>query len=555
MPESRGSALIYCRVSTRKQEENGASLDTQERACRDHAEAQGYVVGPIFRDVYSGAELFDRPQLNAMRTEARTRAHEAVIVYAIDRLTRAQGLTAYLVSEFERSGVELLSVTDPLEATREGKLILGIKEYVAEVEREKIRERSLRGKRGRLQAGKLHRSGTDLYGYRRDAEGTRRDIYEPEAAIVREIFQAVTVEGLSARAMWRRLNDRGVSPPSAGKRTYSGAYQSATPAWGFTTVKRIIHESAYKGETVLWRHQRDARTQKVVKRPEESHIRLPAGTTPPIVPADTWDAAQGVLANNTAAKSRNEARPSLLRGLIRCAVCGETMMPDSEHGRRVYRCSSRNKASGPCAGKRATAEATVPLSKAPRDALGRVLPIDDVTRAGLATVPGVEDWVWSRVSAILRDPSLVQAELERQEKQGPDPALAEERVNVSRRLAGVEKQQKRLIQRFGESTDEVFPWELVQEQISRMEREKATLVAMATELDRRLAEQRIAADQLEALTVYIERVAANLEAFGFAEKRLALEALGVKVHASGRDWRIECNIPISADTGVTDTTY
>ena len=81
------TALIYCRVSTRGQEQDGTSLDTQEAACRAHAEAGGYTVAGVFKDVYSGAEIFDRPQLTALRDEVRTSRHAAIVVYAIDQST------------------------------------------------------------------------------------------------------------------------------------------------------------------------------------------------------------------------------------------------------------------------------------------------------------------------------------------------------------------------------------------------------------------------------------------------------------------------------------
>ena len=60
-----GVALVYARVSTTKQGEEGTSLDSQAYACIAHAEKLGYQVGRITKEMYSGAELFDRPKLSA----------------------------------------------------------------------------------------------------------------------------------------------------------------------------------------------------------------------------------------------------------------------------------------------------------------------------------------------------------------------------------------------------------------------------------------------------------------------------------------------------------
>jgi site-specific DNA recombinase len=514
------TALLYVRVSTKGQEDDGTSLDTQEQACRAHAESLGYAVAQVFREVYSGAELFDRPQLNALRAEARTHKHAAVIVYALDRLTRAQGLTAYLLSEFERAGCEIVSVTDPLDTSKEGKLIIGIKEYVAEVEREKIRERSLRGKRARVESGKLPNFGTELYGYRRDRERGVRVICEPEAQIIREIFHAIAVEGLSSRAVWRRLIARGTPCP----RVSTGGKQDAP--WGNSTVTRIIHQPAYKGDTTCWRWRRDPVTHHMTRRPASETVTLPRGTTPAIVSEEMWESANARLATNGSTRTCNAQRPYLLRGLIRCARCGGTMAANDAHGRRTYRCTSRTSVSGSCGAKSA--------------------PGEDVCRGNR---PGVESWAWEQVSTILQDPTIITRELSRLQDQGPSEALTRELEQATARLQTLDKQQRRLMQRYADATDDDFPWELVQEQVTRLEQEKKTVSGIVAETGRRMAQAQTVVDQLCDLRAYIDRVASNLQRFDFEEKRLALEALGVTVYADGREWRLEVSIPLTENAG------
>ena len=52
--------VIYSRVSTDAQERDGTSLDTQERACREYAQAKGWVAAECIKDTASGSNL-DRP--------------------------------------------------------------------------------------------------------------------------------------------------------------------------------------------------------------------------------------------------------------------------------------------------------------------------------------------------------------------------------------------------------------------------------------------------------------------------------------------------------------
>jgi DNA invertase Pin-like site-specific DNA recombinase len=67
--ESKGAAIIYCRVSTIGQKEEGTSLESQKTACVAHAEALDYIAGRITEEVYSGAELWDRPKLGQDRAD------------------------------------------------------------------------------------------------------------------------------------------------------------------------------------------------------------------------------------------------------------------------------------------------------------------------------------------------------------------------------------------------------------------------------------------------------------------------------------------------------
>lgn len=149
-------AAIYVRVSTVEQEEL-SSLTTQEQRCREFAVGQGYVVGDgqFYREVHSGAELWERPQLTRLRDAIRHRQVDAVIVYAIDRLSRDPVHLGVVFSEADHAGVPVDFVSEPLDNTPEGQLIRFIRGYAAQIEREKIKERTQRGKLARAQSGKL----------------------------------------------------------------------------------------------------------------------------------------------------------------------------------------------------------------------------------------------------------------------------------------------------------------------------------------------------------------------------------------------------------------
>jgi len=471
-----------------------------------YAGAHGYLVDEtqVYREVYTGTELWERPHLNELREAIRQHAVAVVIAYAIDRLSRDPVHLGVILSEAEHQGILVEFVTEPLDNTPEGQLIRFVRGYAAKVEAEKIRERSLRGKRARIQAGRLHNHGPELYGYRRDKAAGIRTVYEPEAVIMQQIFQWYVHEHLAFRAIMRRLNDQGIPSPGVNKFRYSDP--AHRPRWGRMQLLRILREPTYKGDAIGWRYAQGGR-----RRPETEWIRLPMGTAPAIIPAGLREAAATRLGVNRGEDTRNETRPYLLRGCIVCAVCHQTMYTEMGRGRRTYRCSSRDKVGGACGGK-------------------------------LVRADDVETWVWTQVSAILHDPSLVAAELQRRQEEGPDPAALAERDRLHRRLSSFEKQQQRLIHHFRE--DESAPWALIQRELAQIEQVKRQVEARLVSIEQRLAEQQMVVTQLEALETYCAQVSRQCERFDFDGKRLAFEALGIQVTANGREWQLHGRIPV-----------
>jgi DNA invertase Pin-like site-specific DNA recombinase len=187
------TALVYCRVSTKGQEQDGTSLESQEQRAVAHAQALGYSVGAVVREVYSGGELYDRPKLAEVRRDVADGRYQALVSYSTDRLSRDPIHLALIAEECTRADCALLFVLDPPEDSDEGRLILYVKGYSSKKEREKIRERSLRGKYQRAVNGKVHNLGPEKYGYRREviaAELAREHEAGPDPTLARDLDTA-----------------------------------------------------------------------------------------------------------------------------------------------------------------------------------------------------------------------------------------------------------------------------------------------------------------------------------------------------------------------------
>ena len=87
---------IYIRVSTGRQEETGTSLGTQEERCLEYCIDQKYHTGRklIYREVWTGAEYYERPELTRLREDAKKGLFDVVIIL---RRMRSKSSCAYSV--------------------------------------------------------------------------------------------------------------------------------------------------------------------------------------------------------------------------------------------------------------------------------------------------------------------------------------------------------------------------------------------------------------------------------------------------------------------------
>jgi len=517
--ERKLRALIYCRVSGDKQEEKGTSLDSQESECREYALANGFEIVRTVRETYSGAYLFDRPLLNAERDKIRSGEYDRVIVHAVDRLSRNTGQMFILVGECEQGGAKLEFVKEEFEDTAEGRLLFSVKAYVAEIEREKIKERCVRGKRTKCHQGKLN-VAMDLYGYATDRINKVRQINPAEAEIVKRIFNEY-LNGKSIRGLANMLNDEGVPSPATGKRVFeSEQFRHAlngAPRWGKTSIYRILTDPSYYGKSFGFKFKgesgivRGRRFNRTVVRDKAEWIPLPDTVTPAIVTEGVWEAVQERLQKN-----RQAARPTaeleiLFRGLVECATCGRPMYSERERGKIVYRCSSRFET--PCGGQRISGEKCEPL-------------------------------VWNAIADLLRNPQTVQREVKRMRESGKKGRRTQEKDvdNLKASLVKVENDITRIARRAGEIEDE-FIYKTFQDQLAAKRQERERLQNAIAEVEKNLEHFDAEQDAVNDFETYSKRVRRNLDRFGYTEKKMALDALNVKIKGNGKELRVYYSLP------------
>ena len=125
MDESSVRAVIYVRVSTDSQERDGTSLETQQRACEEHARAAEWDVVETIPDVASGYNL-ERSGLDHVRELVRQGVVDLVVSYAVDRLSRNQNHIGILLDEVQQAGAQLEFVTERFEDSATGEVAFGL---------------------------------------------------------------------------------------------------------------------------------------------------------------------------------------------------------------------------------------------------------------------------------------------------------------------------------------------------------------------------------------------------------------------------------------------
>jgi site-specific DNA recombinase len=334
-------AAIYSRVSLEEQT-NNFSLPSQQRECERLAASKGFATSKTLTFVdpgFSGAEL-DRPALSRLREAVRDGLAQAVVCHDPDRLSRKLAHLLLLTEEFEKAGVPLLFVNGAVDGTPEGKMFLSLRGAFAEFERLKLAERISRGRRQKAIEGYFV-GGRAPFGYRYEGrkQGKRGElVVDPEQAnIVRRIF-AEAAQGRTLLAIARRLDEDEVP-------TVTGA------KWSKDVVGGILRNSAYHGQahynrstgcepTTRRKVAEAGRSKKTSKRrrPESEWIKV---NVPVIVDRALFDRARAAI-EQTAKRNvgRPSARVNLLRGMIKCAVCGFSCVSFLSHSKARYRCNN-----------------------------------------------------------------------------------------------------------------------------------------------------------------------------------------------------------------------
>ncbi|WP_426749954.1 recombinase family protein [Myxococcus sp. Y35] len=319
-----------CAVYTRKSTAAGLemefnSLDAQRESCVAYVQRQsGWVlVDESYDDGgFTGANM-ERPAFQRLLQDVDAGRVDVVVVYKVDRLSRSLLDFAKVMERFNAAGASFVSVTQNFStADAMGRLTLNMLMSFAEFEREMISERTRDKVAAARRKGKWT-GGRALLGY--EVKDKRLVVNEYEAVVVREAFE-LYLQHQQASAVARLLNEKGRTTKRY--EAQSGATRAARK-WTTQDVLRLLRSPLYAG---------------FMPYGDETHL----GEHSPIVDRATFHQVKDILEGRGPGIQYHGRNPDyVLRGLLRCGMCGEAMTPGStrkgEREYRYYRCVTRDK--------------------------------------------------------------------------------------------------------------------------------------------------------------------------------------------------------------------
>jgi DNA invertase Pin-like site-specific DNA recombinase len=540
--------VLYIRVSSDEQAGKGrVSLSEQEKQCRIWLKTKfpRYQILSIYEDHISG-KRWDRPDFQHM-CHAMMQSpcpFDVIVAYNRDRLNRSLALNGYMETLANMAGVHIFIVKEDECTDKKDRGLLEVQSTqspMPESEAVLITERTQMGRKGRAEQGKLISTSWPKFGWLWGDPSVKHGksfyVLDPETAPISvHVFTMVTDE-VPTRRMCFILDAEGVPSP-ARVHFERGHYQLTEKrlahnkegrlAWTRKAITRMVRDSAYKGEHVIYAAQNEyttqfdeaqglwKRTRHITARPENDPLRHVI-QVPAIVSAELWARANAVLDRNkeNALRSKPPEDDALLaRGHAVCEHCKTTMF--------VARRRPRGQPNGPV-----HAYYVCRRRKAARDIVGWHCPVNGV----YARVEPLDTWAWAEFKSRLKCLERLETLLRRAKgvATGDHTEPINELAVLNTQIANLEARGESLLTQM-EYLNESEAREAIGERYETLVAELREAKARQAQTAQAHSERAARLSDLEEAVNWARTLDEHdLNALSFAEKRLLLFAFGVRV--------------------------
>ncbi|MGB7291050.1 MAG: recombinase family protein [Thermodesulfobacteriota bacterium] len=484
-------AALYARVSTETQAKQ-ETISSQLETLRDFAAKQGYTIVEEYVDDGWSGELLERPALDKLRDDATSKKFDVILIHSPDRLARKFVYQEIIREELQKIDVDLVFLNRPIGKTPEDQMLLGMQGLMSEYEKAKILERTRRGKL-RKARDKILLGGFPTYGYqyfpKSKDQPPRYEIIDEHADVIRLIFDLFVNHQLTQRGIVREVTKRNIPTPKGGKK------------WGRSTVARILRNETYAGtayynknrcvetdrQTTQIKYRRRVKTGRRL-RPKEEWIPIPV---PPIISKELFNTAQNLISQNRTLASRNNKKHQyLLRGLIKCGICGFAYYGNPSKGKTYYRCSNRHK----------------------------MFPFSKTCNASTIQTDTLDPLIWKNILRFVQDPHLLREKIKDYQQR-----LNQTADKMGPKILSLEEKKKKLVAREKRNLDmyeaELISLDQLKERCTDIKRNISFLEQELEKLKSQVNLGSIEQIKLMSFENYCNAVKASLPRFNFDQKR------------------------------------
>ncbi len=310
------NGIIYCRVSSKEQIE-GTSLESQQTACREYARAKNIEILKVFIEQGESAKFADRTQLVELIDFCRRNkgAVDALLVWKVDRFARNVADHFSVKATLGKYGVRIVSVTEPIDANPEGKLMETILAGFAQFDNDLRATRTVQGMRRKLQEG-IFPWGPP-FGYKSSVTGNEKKNLpdlpdEPAFSLIRRGFAEFATGAHTQAEMGRLMASWGLVAAHGKVFAPQSLYQLFTnPFYAGILV------DPWSGEEFPGKHA-------------------------PLVTREEFARVQRMIAARSRSVPHQKFREEFpLRGFVRCDACHHGLTPRRPPENRPYVATSK----------------------------------------------------------------------------------------------------------------------------------------------------------------------------------------------------------------------
>ena len=323
-------AYAYYRLSQEEAEKTeSSSISNQKKIVEAYCQQHGITILKFFVDDGWSGGNFERPGFQEMMRALESGKANMVITKDLSRLGRDMRESSYYAEQFfPEHQIRYIAIADNFDSETENVMApfqFAMNEVYLRDGSRKVKD-VLRMKR---QRGEY--CACAPYGYMKNPEN--KDTLMPNedtAPIVQRIFNRAAA-GDSCVKIAMDLSSEGIMPPLKYRALVRDNFSPegaarASDIWNHTTVKRILKNRVYLGDTVLGKSRKVSVKSKVKVPVPQQDWAVTEGTHEPLVDAETFEKAQINMGKASRDyRQYDHVRKSIFGGIAVCSKCGYSL--------------------------------------------------------------------------------------------------------------------------------------------------------------------------------------------------------------------------------------